>query len=65
MKGTVKKWLDLRGYGFIKPEGGGKDVFCHCRDIPGVYDLKTGETVEFNVEKSEKGPRATDVKILG
>jgi CspA family cold shock protein len=64
VKGTVRTWLDLRGFGFIKPEDGGKDIFCHCKDISGVYDLKAGEKVEFNVENSDRGPKAIDVKIL-
>ena len=64
LEGTVKKWLELHGFGFIKPDNGGKEIFCHCRDIPGVFDLKAGEKVEFDVEKSEKGPRAINVKIL-
>ncbi len=64
LKGTVKKWLELRGFGFIKPDNGGREIFCHCRDIPGVFDLQAGEKVEFDVEKSEKGPRAINVKIL-
>jgi CspA family cold shock protein len=64
LKGTVTKWLDVRGFGFIKPKKGGKHVFCHSTDVPGVYDLHKGDNVEFDVETSEKGPRATNVKIL-
>ena len=61
MKGTVKRWLDFRGYGFIGSEDLEKDVFVHCSDIQGKTSLEEGEKVEFEVESSHKGPRAVKV----
>jgi CspA family cold shock protein len=62
MKGTVKRWLGLRGYGFIGSEELDKDVFVHSSDIQGKSSLQEGEAVEFEVENSFKGPRAVKVK---
>lgn len=64
MKGKVKRWLDLRGYGFIQPEDGGDDVFVHNSDLISVQVLKEGQDVEYEVEDSPKGPRAVRVKVL-
>lgn len=63
LKGVVKKWLYDHGYGFIKSENM-KDVFCHSRDVRNCYDLDRGDVVEFDIEKTEKGLRAVNVKIL-
>ena len=62
MKGTVKRWLGLRGYGFIGSDDLEKDVFVHSSDIQGKASLSEGEEVEFEVESSYKGPRAVKVK---
>jgi len=64
LKGTVKRWLSGRGYGFVEPEEGGDDIFVHHSDIEGAYDLKEGQKVEFEVQSSQKGPRAINVKIV-
>ena len=61
-KGTVN-WFDSdKGYGFIEREDG-DDVFVHHSEIQeeGFTDLKEGQKVEFEVEKSEKGPQAVNV----
>jgi CspA family cold shock protein len=63
LKGSVKRWLDGRGYGFIQPEGGVDDVFVHHSQL-NVYDLKEGQEVEFEVEDTPRGPRAVEVKVL-
>lgn len=63
MEGIVKRWLD-RGYGFIKVEGKDDDVFVHNNDIEGVFELREGQKVEFDIEDSPKGPRAVNVKII-
>ena len=62
-KGTVKWFDEAKGYGFIAPEGGGKDVFVHFSAIQGdgFKTLADGQTVEFNVEDGPKGPQATQV----
>ncbi|UCC32961.1 MAG: cold shock domain-containing protein [Candidatus Bathyarchaeota archaeon] len=64
MKGTVKRWLGFRGYGFIGSEDLDKDVFVHSSDIQGKTSLNEGEAVEFEVENSYKGPRAVKVKSI-
>lgn len=64
MKGTVKRWLDGRGYGFIQPEGGENDVFVHHSELISAYTLRDGQEVEFEVEDTPRGPRALKVKVL-
>ncbi len=66
MKGTVKWFNDQKGFGFITPEDGSKDLFVHHSSIQadGFKSLAENQQVEFDVEQSEKGPRATNVKAL-
>lgn len=64
MKGVVKKWLYDHGFGFIKSREINRDVFCHSMDVRNCYDLDRGDVVEFEIEKTEKGPRAINVKIV-
>ncbi|UCF13248.1 MAG: cold shock domain-containing protein [Thermoplasmatales archaeon] len=63
MKGTVKWYNGLKGFGFIQGEDG-TDVFVHRTAIPMGTDLYEGDSVEYQVEDSERGQRATDVKML-
>ena len=62
-QGTIKRLTD-RGFGFIAQEGSDKDLFFHSSELHGVEfnDLKEGDTVEFEVSESPKGPNATQVK---
>ncbi len=60
-KGTVTRWLGMRGYGFIKTEDG-KEVFVHNSEIQGKRSLTEGEKVEFEVKDTTRGPRAVNVK---
>ena len=64
MKGSIVRLQD-KGFGFIKPEDGEKDVFFHASAIvEGSFDdLKEGDTVTFDVEEGPKGPAATNVAI--
>ena len=64
MEGTVKRWIDGRGYGFIEPDEGGDDIFVHNTDLDGINMLKPGQKVEFGVENTPKGPRAKTVKVI-
>jgi cold shock protein len=62
-KGTVKFFNSAKGFGFITPEGGGKDVFVHANDTGGAQ-LKDGDKVEFEVVAGKKGPQASGVRIV-
>lgn len=64
MKGTVKRWLLGRGYGFIEPDEDGSDVFVHQSEIGVLSELREGQRVEFEVESTHKGPRAINVKLI-
>ncbi|RMH17221.1 MAG: cold-shock protein [Gammaproteobacteria bacterium] len=61
--GVVKWFNNDKGYGFITPEDGGKDLFVHFSSIQGdgFKSLKEGQAVTFDVEESEKGPQASNV----
>lgn len=63
MTGTIKTLTD-KGFGFITVEGEEKEIFFHSTSLVDVsYDaLNTGDTVEFETEDSDKGPRAVNVK---
>lgn len=63
MKGVIKTIVAEKHFGFITPEDGSKDVFFHESGLTDVQfvELKSGDTVNFDVEQSEKGPRAVNV----
>jgi cold shock protein len=64
--GTVKWFNDAKGYGFIQPDGGGKDVFVHHTSImgEGFKTLAEGAKVEFETREGQKGPEAAQVTQL-
>jgi CspA family cold shock protein len=65
MKGTIKRKVDDKGFGFITPEGSDKDVFFHHTSLQGVdfNSLKEGDVVTFDVADSDKGPKAENVAL--
>ena len=62
-KGTVKWFSSEKGFGFIAPEDGSKDLFVHHSEIKmqGFASLEDGQAVEFEVGEGKKGPCATSV----
>jgi cold shock protein len=69
MTGTVKFFNGERGYGFIKPDDGGRDVFVHVTAVEraGLKSLTEGQRISFEVEpdKKGKGPKAVNLVITG
>ena len=62
--GTIARLTD-RGYGFIKPDDGEKDLFFHAKDLQDGLrydDLREGEKVTFDIAESQKGPNAVAVR---
>ena len=66
MTGTVKKFLDGKGFGCIMPDEGSDDVFFHQSEIvmEGFRTIEEGQRVEFNVEEGPKGLSAKQVKPI-
>ena len=66
-QGTVKFFNAERGYGFIKPDGGGRDIFVHITAVvqAGLETLNEGQRVSYEIEpdKKGKGPKAVDVRL--
>jgi CspA family cold shock protein len=64
--GTVKFFNAAKGFGFISPDGGGKDVFVPANSLSaaGVAALKAGQRVSFQTEPDSKGPKAVGLKLL-
>ena len=64
--GKVKWFNDSKGFGFITPDDGGKDLFAHHSSIQmsGYKSLKENQQVEFDVVQGAKGPAASNIKPL-
>lgn len=64
MKGKVKWFNESKGFGFATPEDGSRDVFVHYSAIQGdgFKTLAENDTIEFEIEPSDKGPRAVNVR---
>jgi CspA family cold shock protein len=61
--GKVKFFNSGKGFGFITPDNGGKDVFVHANDTGGAQ-LMDGDKVEFEVVQGKKGPQASNVRVV-
>jgi len=66
MTGSVKWFNETKGFGFISPTDGSKDVFVHFSAIKndGFKTLQEGQQVSFSVENGQKGPTAVNVVAL-
>jgi CspA family cold shock protein len=64
--GTVKWFNESKGYGFIAPDDGGKDLFAHFREIQGegFKTLVENARVQFNVTQGPKGPQASNIQAV-
>jgi len=64
--GTVKFYNETKGYGFISPDDGSKDVFVHVTAVEasGLRTLDRDQKVSFEVEPDQRGPKAVNIKPL-
>ena len=64
--GTVKWFNESKGYGFITPDGGGKDLFAHFREIQGngFKTLAENARVQFVTTQGAKGPQASNIVVI-
>lgn len=64
--GIVKWFNEGKGFGFIAPDGGGKDLFAHFKEIQGsgFKTLLENQRVEYEVTQGQKGPQASNIKVL-
>ena len=65
--GTVKWFNQDKGFGFIAPDDGGKDLFAHFKEIQGGSGYKTlneNQRVQFEVTQGQKGPQASNIRDL-
>jgi cold shock CspA family protein len=69
MTGKIIRWVDEKGFGFIRSDGGSADLFVHVNDFNRVLPeeqlrLQFGDAVEFDMKQTERGPRAVRVRLL-
>jgi len=62
--GRVKKWVAEKGYGFIIPDSGGKDLFVHISDVEGNQPLREEERIQFEIGQGAKGQQAKRVRRI-
>ncbi|WP_119344132.1 cold-shock protein [Facilibium subflavum] len=61
--GAVKFFNETKGFGFIKPDSGDKDVFVHVTALQGLQSLADNQRVVFEIEQGRRGPQAINVQI--
>ncbi len=61
--GAVKFFNETKGFGFIKPDDGGKDIFVHVSALGGLQSLANDQRVVFEIEEGRRGPQAVNVQI--
>ncbi|MFJ8649432.1 cold-shock protein [Streptomyces sp. NPDC093546] len=65
MVGKILRFDEVRGYGFIVPREGGEDVFMHANDlVDDKYLYRAGREVEFYLEMGDKGPKASEIRLV-
>jgi len=64
--GIVKWFNESKGFGFIAPDDGGKDLFAHFKEIQGTgfKTLAENQRVQFEVTQGQKGPQASNIRTL-
>ena len=64
--GTVKFFNSTKGFGFIAPDGGGKDVFVHVSAVEaaGMRSLNEGQKVSFDIQPDARGAKAVNLKAV-
>ncbi len=64
--GTVKFFNTTKGFGFIEPDGGDRDVFVHISAVEqsGLTTINEGQKVDFEVQQDQKGPKAVNLKLI-
>jgi CspA family cold shock protein len=64
--GTVKLWNEDRGFGFIRPDGDGPDVFVHAKNLDGASELVPSQRVEYETEfdRTRGKYHAADVRVI-
>lgn len=64
--GTVKFFNTAKGFGFIAPEGGGKDVFVHATalEAAGMRSLNEGQKVSFDIQPDARGAKAANIRLV-
>lgn len=61
-KGTVKFFNSSKGFGFIKPDNSGEDIFVHSSGL--IDQIRENDKVQFEVERGKKGMNAVNVEVL-